>query len=578
MSQKTYNNVAELIEDLLHADRDGTTHDAYINIDNFSGAFYKGVEDQTDNFWKELLAYLNENNPTLQSDFNDYPEKAQSVFSYINDKSDLNSTAIWNVITNAMRTIGIDLTTDSGLPAGTTAYFWNESLSKLAAVFMSSFDDELSTIPLSPDASISISDIKNADAGYSFVRDWVKPTISADNETYEEVRGSDAIKSVLRNDSQLQFTRNQGLNNWIRLLMPKYKRKVEVEDLNRNFWVIGQTLAAISSFLFGQNSIKDLFNGILKELVGLWENTLYLWAAAAMISQKEKITDFHIEFVPMPNSKDLSYRKFDNFGETYNNTSNVIKERMNYLIKTYTESNIILIPEVRANNYKHNYYSRAEYPCMIVYNRNTGKLTYGQFQVDSEWQVDETHLVIDLKNDFNKSSDYLYVNRIVAINYVQRVSTITGTSPYYAAVRPIVPTFTATYDAANDAIVIEDFQFKFYDAAAQAINGNQYLITSFTQFTPDPSQQGHGADNTWTFTNQDVKVLHLYNNTYGENSGSLATQTDVNIVRGYYLGELISCQSILGLDSWTVEAESYWGQQLYSANPEQIVQLMEAGE
>jgi hypothetical protein len=26
--------------------------------------------------------------------------------------------------------------------------------------------------------------------------------------------------------------------NWIRLIMPKYLRYVEVEDLNRNFWVI----------------------------------------------------------------------------------------------------------------------------------------------------------------------------------------------------------------------------------------------------------------------------------------------------------------------------------------------------
>jgi hypothetical protein len=28
------------------------------------------------------------------------------------------------------------------------------------------------------------------------------------------------------------------LKKWIRLLMPQYGRRVEVEDLDRNFWVI----------------------------------------------------------------------------------------------------------------------------------------------------------------------------------------------------------------------------------------------------------------------------------------------------------------------------------------------------
>jgi hypothetical protein len=77
-----------------------------------------------------------------------------------------------------------------------------------------------------------------------------------------------------------------------------------------------------------------LLEGILKELVGLWENVLYLWGAAAMISQEdEPITDIHIEFVPIPNSEFLSYKKFDNFGNTYTQAATEIQNRMNYLIK-----------------------------------------------------------------------------------------------------------------------------------------------------------------------------------------------------------------------------------------------------
>jgi hypothetical protein len=67
--------------------------------------------------------------------------------------------------------------------------------------------------------------------------------------------------------------------------MPEYERIVEIEDLNRNFWVIGQVLTGVLSFLFDEDSpINDLFNGMLDELAQLWENLLYLWVAFALIS------------------------------------------------------------------------------------------------------------------------------------------------------------------------------------------------------------------------------------------------------------------------------------------------------
>jgi hypothetical protein len=33
-------------------------------------------------------------------------------------------------------------------------------------------------------------------------------------------------------------TSEWSINQWIRLIMPKNTRRVEIEDLNRNFWVI----------------------------------------------------------------------------------------------------------------------------------------------------------------------------------------------------------------------------------------------------------------------------------------------------------------------------------------------------
>jgi hypothetical protein len=64
------------------------------------------------------------------------------------------------------------------------------------------------------------------------------------------VRGDDKSEYALNNEKEAQFTRKMtdeekrdtGISsvaaNWIRLIMPKYLRYVEVEDLNRNFWVI----------------------------------------------------------------------------------------------------------------------------------------------------------------------------------------------------------------------------------------------------------------------------------------------------------------------------------------------------
>jgi len=145
----------------------------------------------------------------------------------------LNDSAITNYI-NSIKNKLADNTT--GVTSGKD-YFWNESVSSLLSYVLLNFDNSIGDREIV--SNIKVSDIKNANAGNSFNgENWVQPWKNIDGNTYSDVRSTDKIESVLNNSTDLQFTRTAGVDKWLRLIMPKYTRAVEVEDLNRNFWVI----------------------------------------------------------------------------------------------------------------------------------------------------------------------------------------------------------------------------------------------------------------------------------------------------------------------------------------------------
>lgn len=76
---------------------------------------------------------------------------------------------------------------------------------------------------------------------------------------------SDSIKIPNNEDNG-----NPEWNNIINLLMPQYARRVEVEDLDKNFWVIGVTLDCIVNALWGRNnSVIETILGIIDELIDI---------------------------------------------------------------------------------------------------------------------------------------------------------------------------------------------------------------------------------------------------------------------------------------------------------------------
>lgn len=296
--------------------------------------------------------------------------------------------------------------------------YWNPSINVLYDIF-----DEY----LNDDSSIQniIGTVGNADAA---VRFWfprsgegnpiLLPLENLNQQTYYSQRGYNTDENNFGDDltnhglsrtwnendntraNNIQTTRerveqsqSEVIKKWLRLIMPKYSRHVEIEDLNRNFWVIGLVLSKMLDAIFLTTPYKDLLRGIIEELSQLWENVLHLWINLALLNQKEKYNDFHVEFIPLPIDKFQPYQKFDGFddfgdSENLNNLKTSILnnssydvilenislaatdiiERLDYLVDKYSNNQLCIIPYIRLNNYNHNYFYTVLFPCICSYN------------------------------------------------------------------------------------------------------------------------------------------------------------------------------------------------------------------
>lgn len=158
---------------------------------------------------------------------------------------------------------------------------------------------------------------------------------------------------------------------WIRLIMPRNKRKVEIEDLDRNFWVIGQTITAISVYLFDEGGpLNDAIRRLLKEIGQLWENMLYLWAAITLYAQKKYYDKTHVEVIMLSYNELGAALKYDNFDHLADATEQAISNYLNKYINMYPNYNLAILPIIRIGNYEKNYYCKSCYPGIWTYNRN----------------------------------------------------------------------------------------------------------------------------------------------------------------------------------------------------------------
>lgn len=453
---------------------------------------------------------LKQNYALLESDLQDEPEK--TIQEGIDIDKDLTLSEAFEKLLKENETGAKNL--------------WNESIKTAVAYLCSKV---LSNTTKIPNTEITIEDIKNANAGNSFEEngEWVKPYTNVDGDNYSDVRGNDKIKSVLTNDKKLQYT-NETINKYIRLLMPQYTRRVEIEDLNRNFWVIGQTIAGISAYLFDGNSpINTIFKSLISEVNQLWENLLYLWS-------DQIVTDVHREVVYLPSSNYMSEMKFDNFDKNLSawKSETTVINRLQYLVDAYPKSHLCIIPIVRCNNYYKNYYSREYVLGVFFYDRNkkewsrqdivrtSGTYNYFTFEEDSS-----EHTVIKIEP--NKSKIYglaideqqLQYQYYYPLSDVGEIAGITASS-FFGGIRITISSFSCTYNI---------------EAQEETAKFNGSFVINFIDYVEDiVSQQKYSERFVQNFGSSSSATATKINNPPTQ-SDSIKT---IEINKGFYLGEI----------------------------------------
>lgn len=393
--------------------------------------------------------------------------------------------------------------------------YWNESVQELS--------DKIEDYPNWQKKHLHEGDeLQFADAANSFEVNstWVKPWYNIDSKTYSEVRGIDKFIKILTSDENLQYTHKKD-NEWLRLIMPKNTRRVEVEDLNRNFWVIGQSTSIMLQYLFADDApLKDILKRMLSEVTQLWNNVAYLWANYYSI-MAESYTKIQIIFAPITHTVKSNHKPNDrlNAANTYSNRpyyydacdmsgfkgrydSTDYKNYFWEYIEKYPDSNLVIIPYHKNDNYKHNYFSQVIFPGILYFDRNQGaeKINAMIGQLDkqqgfifknfySNFPSGESGVIVSLRNEdfYGKSLDlqsFIYGAQELDDGYrllrpFSAGATIQEDNPsrYYGLLR-FVPDIEAHYD---NGIVIDKFEINFYDAARELLRKDLKPILTLTK-------------------------------------------------------------------------------------------------
>ncbi len=513
-------------------------------------------------FWKNLLAILHSEKSPITFD-KESEDKNESLFGIIINNIDLKDIPDRDVLISALYENLKNLCTQEEGDS-----FWNQSLQKLINFFIINIETSNKVLidNGSQEKNITVTTLKEADAGNNFpkfrnnIEKWVIPWYNVDAKNYDEVRRKDEVIDILKNYNKLQYTRRPDnndneesvltLDKWIRLLMPQYGRRVEVEDLDRNFWVIAQTIAAISAYLFDDDSpIPKVLEGMIREVSEIWENILYLWTGIAALSQNNT-SGIQIITLPIQKRVDDHDRQYDFIDEfdwySYtindksisiiraNNFNDEIISHINYLVDQYYGKDLCVIPYIRINNYKHNWYCGEWYPGAYLYNATTRTWSSKQFKEKIGNELKE--IVIspqyeEVKDKKGRFSSNIYASKQLSNGKLLWSYPFSDLASVEARIRVLLYGCIRTISAVNcqeseSGLEIQNIALSVYDAAAPMISESTKIGSYLNNTLKDSDII------TFTYNESAIPVrpsAHTLN--------SKSVQIDKP---GYYMGELAS--------------------------------------
>lgn len=490
------------------------------------------------------------NSFVLESDFNKTNDNP-TIYDYINQLADLkdsNYTEIEDKIKELLDA-GATISDNNDL-------FWNESVNSLIAYFITNFNDKITSFS-DGSKTYQMQDIRLADAGASFDYDfttanylfdippsdeWVLPWSNYNNKTFYEIERENTLAiNGINKDSKLQFTRkkNSLSSEWLRLLMPQNNRRVEIIDLNRNFWVIAQVLSIICDYLFNDNnSLNTMLEGIVKEVTEQWENVLYLWAMLAIYSNANS-SEIITMSLPIPNNKYEHQRNFDEKSLQTTLSMSEIKERFQYLIDQYPQKNLVVLPYETRNNYKSNYFRGVKFPCILLH--CAGEATFKGYNLIN---ANDTSVNYSLNTtSTGTTSNIGLADKVIGFHKYNHetarysncnFSTLSNTRDKealeYTAIVRWKPTITASVDLTNNTLKVTNITINLYDVGYGLKTGTPrgiaYAVLS-AQFDSSKSESENVILNT-----------NYISNSF--NTGNTNNFTDGEIKTTYYLGECLS--------------------------------------
>ena len=435
--------------------------------------------------------------------------------------------------------------------------YWKDSINTLIRNFYNNLVPPRKEINGNEIEYREIIESENAALSFSGPTNYVYENTNNTNNTFDMIISEDDYsKDGLHQSHHINETnsRNEQEKSLLNLIMPKNSRRVEVIDLNRNFWVISNNLTLILKFLFEDNNlIQSTYIGITKEITELWENLLYM-RGALYIAYGYKARPLHIEIMYMPSKDYQTFKANDNFA--YDSTSSfssavisTIKNRFHFMKQKYPNCNLCIIPIIRSNNYEHNYYSTERYPGILLSKYNDSNFQFYQFQYNgnlnsivsvSALKSENASIYLDgigsrdIEDEENEYNS-IYIRPFSKIDQFKELKPY----KYYSGYR-VTPTLTYTY--LNGVLKITSLKFLYTDIMYASISGVSSASSGIGQLY---------NNDTIIYNFSTKKINNSYIRMNYENTNNFvslnASIDDSSIMKKYvkkdykyYLGECIS--------------------------------------